>query len=103
MIKQLFWKFFPRYGMKHSYDSQGRMENDIRTLFILDRWKSRATYMMGYPTIHVDPRGKCGKTGKVLCYQKTRYDTWIYKGKHKKAYIGGMNCKRDSTTPCVEI
>lgn len=93
MFKQLFWKFLPRYGMKKSYSSQGKMENDIRTLFIRCRWTSCSTYMMGYPTIHVDPRGKCGDKGKILCYQKTIRDTWICKGKHEKAYVNGMNCK----------
>ena len=93
MLKQLFWKFLPRYGMKKSYDSQGRIENDVRTLFILNKYSSHSSYMMGYPTIHVDPRGKCGKTGKVLCYRKTNHDTWLCMGKHKKAYIEGMNCK----------
>lgn len=103
MFKQLFWKFLPRYGMKKSYNSQSRMENDIRTLFVLCKYKSISVYMMGYPTIHVDPRGKCGAIGKILCYQKSLHETWICVGKHKKAYIQGMNCKKDSRLPCVEI
>jgi len=93
MFKQIFWKFLPRYGMKKSYSSQSKMENDVRTLFILDKWRCHSIYMMGYPTIHVDPRGKCGAKGKVLCYSKSIHDTWVCRGKHKKAYIDGMNCK----------
>lgn len=92
MFKQLLWKFFPRYGMKRVYNSYSKIENDVRRLFILCRFKSANYYMMGHDKLHIDPRGKCGKKGKVLCYQIDG-KRWIYRGKHKKAYIAGMNCK----------
>ena len=93
MFKQLFWKYLPRYGMKKSYDSHDRIENDVRTLFVLNKYSSATSHMMGYKRMHIDPRGKCGAKGKVLCYRKSIHNTWIYRGKHKKAYLEGMNCK----------
>jgi len=93
MFKQIFWKFLPRYGMKKKYDKLGKIENDVRTLFILNRFASSTSHMMGYKRLHIDPRGKCGNKGKVLCYRKSGYGVWTYQGKHKKAYIEGMNCK----------
>ena len=94
MFKQIFWKFLPRYGMKKTYDSFGRIENDVRTLFILDSYKTATHHMMGYKRVHIDPRGNCGKKyKKVLCYRKNEYGGWVYRGKHRKAHIEGMNCK----------
>ncbi len=93
MFKQLFWKFLPRYGMRKTYDSHDRIENDVRTLFILgSRFESTSSYMMGYDRMHIAPRGDCGVRGKVLCY-KIVGTNWVYCGKHRKAYINNMNCK----------
>jgi len=93
MFKQIFWKFLPRYGMKRIYNGYSRVESDVRKLFILNRFNSTTSHMMTHSDrLHIDPRGKCGARGKVLCY-KRGVDDWVCLGKHKKANINGMNCK----------
>ena len=92
MFKQLFWKYLPRYGMKKTYDSFDRIENDVRTFFVLNKYASITSYIMGHNSLHIAPRGNCGAKGKVLCY-KIDGSRWVYQGKHRKAYLEGMNCK----------
>jgi hypothetical protein len=82
--------------MQPIYRSQDALLEDAEVLY-MSRWDlahRRGMYYSrsDYDKVHVDPRGKCGNRGKVLCYRKI-YGVWQFSSKHKRATIWASNCK----------
>jgi hypothetical protein len=102
-VKVWFWRFRKRYGMKEYYPDIRAILRDIRRLYgrvfntSIDRSYislSRSSYIYRrlLAGVHIDPRHKCGKKGKVLCYKKTPTG-FHYSSTHEKSFFfSGANC-----------
>lgn len=96
-LRLLLWRFLARYGMKPIYRTREALIEDVKALYMssYDR-SSRQGMFYSHSAIdkfHVDPRGRCGNIGKVLCYKRI-YGVWQFSSKHKKGITGGRNCRK---------
>ena len=96
-LRPLLWRFLTRYGMQPIYRTRDALVQDVKKFYMsaYDRG-SRAGmfYAQSASRFHIDPRGYCGNTGKVLCYKWTN-GVWQFSSKHKKTKTYRIsNCRK---------